>query len=135
MGKGWIIGAALIWAMMAGGGAQALDTSARHQAEQIAQCTGRMSAVVEFDWLLNPTRADEAARQRQAFVDVLEAMMPYAEAAGMAPREVLAQRISAKRAHAELLHIIAFSPDDRQARHARQLSERFIRACHTLILS
>lgn len=64
-----------------------------------ATCAGRLSALMEYQWLVQDPEADATEARRDAMVDVLEAAMPKGSAA-----LALDLRLQAKAAEAALLH-------------------------------
>lgn len=94
-----------------------------------AGCTGRMSAEMEFAWLMNDARSDALQDQRQRFVTLLDAVMPAERA-----RETLNHRIEAKLAHSAMLTTAHFGADERLARLAKQRAEVGVQTCRTLLL-
>ncbi len=79
--------------------------------------------------------ADEAARKRAAFADLVAAILPGAKSDGLAPRTVLNWRIEAKFAQARLLNLGDFGTelDARGAAHARAAS--LLSQCDQMLLS
>ncbi|MEO9574907.1 MAG: hypothetical protein ABJ360_17645 [Roseobacter sp.] len=94
-----------------------------------AGCTGRMSAEMEFAWLMSDARSDALQDQRQRFVTLLDAVMPAERA-----RETLNHRIEAKLAHSAMLTTAHFGADERLARLAKQRAEVGVQTCRTLLL-
>ncbi|MEQ3727851.1 MAG: hypothetical protein ABNH38_10615 [Tateyamaria sp.] len=94
-----------------------------------AGCTGRMSAEMEFAWLMSDARSDALQDQRQRFVTLLDAVMPDERA-----RETLGHRIEAKLAHYSMLSTAHFGSDERLAKLAKQRAEANVQTCRTLLL-
>ncbi|WP_162183074.1 hypothetical protein [Pseudooceanicola atlanticus] len=94
-----------------------------------AGCAGRFSAELEHRWLMSrdPGRA---RHRRQAMVDLLDAVRP----SDRGP-EILARRLEAKHAQAQLLQRAEFSTDPAEARMARQRARRAVAGCEALLLS
>ncbi|MEL6585679.1 MAG: hypothetical protein AAFY65_12835 [Pseudomonadota bacterium] len=96
-----------------------------------ASCTGRLSAELEFQWLVSdPATAAQVKAQRAALIDILDALTPTEGA-----QTVLHQRISAKMAHAALLTTARFHTDPDRARAAAERAERLTRGCTDQLLS
>lgn len=74
--------------------------------------------------------SETTERQRNAVVDILEAMIPDGQG-----RAVLAMRIEAKMAHAALLTRATFNDDPREATWALQTAERLTSDCKSFLLS
>lgn len=88
-----------------------------------ATCTGRLSALVEYQWRTDGPASDATAHQRDAMADLLAAVTPP-EAATLA----MALRIEAKVAHAALLAQAGFD------HRARAQALRLIAHCTGLLL-
>lgn len=98
-------------------------------ADIIASCTGRLSAELEFAWLLNTPEADKVQEQRNRFVDILESLGPSED-----PRAQLALRIDAKMAHAGLLSQAFFGTDATRATWAKHQAVRQKSRCQNMLL-
>jgi len=94
-----------------------------------ATCTGRFSALMEHQWLMGSAEADRTQARRAAFEEVLLAAMP-----SDAGPEVLARRIEAKYALAQLLQRVTFGTDPKEADWAADRVRRAIAACDGLVL-
>ena len=94
-----------------------------------AGCTGRISAEMEFAWLMHDTRADALQEQRQRFVSILDAVMPPDRA-----RETLHHRIEAKLAHSAMLTTARFGTNARMAKLAQQQARTQVQSCQNLLL-
>ncbi|MFL4468858.1 hypothetical protein ACERZ8_02850 [Tateyamaria armeniaca] len=94
-----------------------------------AGCTGRLSAEMEFSWLMSDGRGDALQAQRQRFVSILDAVMPSERA-----RETLGRRIEAKLAHSAMLTTAHFGTDARLSKMARQQTQLNVQACQNLLL-
>jgi hypothetical protein len=88
-----------------------------------ATCTGRLSALVEYQWRSDGPASEDTARQRDAMADLLAAVTP--PEAGM---QAMALRIEAKVAHAALLAQARFD------RRAQAQALRLIGPCRGLLL-
>lgn len=98
-------------------------------AREFANCTGRYSAELEHAWLIGNPEADELARRRELFEQMLDAVAPPASAADM-----LNLRVEAKFAHARMLSLADFSQKDADAAWARRRASIEIGYCASLIL-
>lgn len=92
-----------------------------------ATCAGRLSALVEFQWLTDGPASDATARQRDAMAALAEAAAPP----GAATR-LMHWRLQAKVAQAALLQQAAFGRDPRGTAAAR--AERLLGECRALLL-
>ncbi|WP_299727083.1 hypothetical protein [uncultured Tateyamaria sp.] len=109
-----------------------LSVPARAQDDLVlifAGCTGRISAEMEFAWLMGDVRADALQAQRQRFVSILDAVMPTERA-----RETLNHRVEAKLAHSAMLTTAHFGTDARLSRLAKQQTQLNVQTCRTLLL-
>jgi hypothetical protein len=95
-----------------------------------AACVGRLSAQMEFQWLLSDPEADRTEAHRGAMIDLLEAVTP-AEAA----RQALHVRLVAKQAHARLLTRAHFNDDPQDATWAATRAETEIGYCLSMMLN
>ncbi|MEJ8560199.1 hypothetical protein QTO30_02380 [Yoonia sp. GPGPB17] len=108
--------------------AQAFDPE--QQLRIFAACAGRLSAVMEYQWMFDGDASEQTKMQRAAVIDLVEAIMPPERG-----REVLHWRISAKLAQSALLTRATFNADASDAVWARQQAQRFERECTGLLLS
>jgi hypothetical protein len=95
-----------------------------------AVCAGRLSAVMEDQWMFDGTASEQTAEELGAVVSLIEASMP----AG-AGRQVMAWRIDAKVAQRGLLHQARFARDMRLAEKAAARAEALAAECRSMILS
>ncbi len=93
-----------------------------------ATCAGRLSALTEFQWLMDGPSSEQTARERDAMAALAEATAP-----GAASVQLMDWRLQAKVAQAALLHQAAFGRDP-QGRAARR-AERLVADCRALLLS
>lgn len=96
-----------------------------------AQCTGRLSALMEHQWMFDGPASEDTARARQTMIDLLKTAQAASTVSGST---ILSWRIEAKQAQAHLLTQAVFAHDHRRARQAQQLSLRYLRECQTLLL-
>ena len=94
-----------------------------------AACAGRLSAQMEFQWLLSDPASDQTQAQRGAVLDILDAITPAA-----ARPDVLNRRVSAKQAQAALLRQARFGSDPASAEAAGALALRHLESCTALLL-
>jgi len=94
-----------------------------------ATCTGRLSAQMEHQWLINDPAADRTKAQRAAMISLLEATTPPGQG-----RRVLSYRIDAKYAQSVLLTRATFNDDAEDALWARGRAEAEVAACVGLLL-
>jgi hypothetical protein len=96
-------------------------------AEYFAICTGRLSALMEYQFLTDGPASDATRDRRDAMAELLSALAAPDDSA-----RLMGLRVDAKWAHRALLEQAAFGPDpDRRA--ARQ-AERLTAACTGLLL-
>lgn len=91
-----------------------------------ATCTGRLSAMVEFQWLIQDPAAAQTESHRDAMAQLLEAALP----AGAAPA-AMALRLQAKAAEADLL----LRALQREGRWALTRARTHLAGCTALLLS
>ncbi|WP_298492040.1 hypothetical protein [uncultured Maritimibacter sp.] len=96
---------------------------------EFATCTGRLSALMEFEWLLG-NDGEQARSERDAMAALLEAVMAPDEA-----RQTLARRIEAKYAQSVLMTRAYFNDDAEDAAWAANRADVEIGTCRALILS
>jgi len=94
-----------------------------------AGCTGRLSALMEHQWLMSDPASDRTKAQRAAMITLLEATTPAEQL-----RPALSRRIQAKEAQARLLTRATFNDDPDDADWALRRSEAEIAACVGLLL-
>ena len=95
-----------------------------------ASCAGRLSALMEFQWLTGEGDANATEARRATVLELLEAaMLPGEE------REMLALRIAAKQAHAVLLTRALFNEDAADAAWAADLAAEHQGSCLAFLLS
>ena len=95
-----------------------------------ATCAGRLSAVMEFQWMFDGPASELTATRRAAVIDLIEAIMAPDDG-----RRVLAWRLAAKEAQARLLTRATFNDDPADAAWARAHADGFERDCTALLLS
>lgn len=100
------------------------------QLRVFATCAGRLSAVMEFQWLFDGDKAEQTERQRAAVIELIGAIAPPDHG-----RTVLHWRIAAKQAQYALLTRATFNSDPADAAWASDLADRHTRECTALILS
>lgn len=96
----------------------------------LASCTGRLSAQLEHQWLLQDPDADRTERSRATMIDLLDLVTDPDTA-----HEALHIRIVAKEAQSRLLMRAMFNGDRDDAAWARKRAEAQVSACAGLLLS
>ncbi|MEM6588430.1 MAG: hypothetical protein AAF641_08295 [Pseudomonadota bacterium] len=97
--------------------------------EIIATCAGRMSAELEFAWLLSDPQAEIFEEQRLRFVEILETLAPVTN-----PEHRLGLRIDAKMAHASLLTNAYFGTNAARAAWAKRHAITQRNHCQNMLL-
>lgn len=97
--------------------------------QDFAVCAGRLSAIMEDQWMFDGPASEQTAVELGATVAVIEASMP--EGAG---RAVLAWRINAKVAQRRLLHQARFARDPVVAETAAARAEALAASCRSMLL-
>ncbi len=95
-----------------------------------ASCAGRLSATMEYQWLMSHPDADRTEAQRGAMLSLVDALMAPGQG-----RDVLSWRVDAKQAHAVLLTRATFNHDAEDAAWALARAETQLAACTGLLLS
>ncbi|MEY4984865.1 MAG: hypothetical protein RIR62_3131 [Pseudomonadota bacterium] len=96
-------------------------------AEYFATCTGRLSALMEHQFLTDGPASDATRDRRDAMAEILDALAPPDQTA-----RLMALRVDAKAAHRALLEQARFGPDP--DRRAAGQADRLIAACTGLLL-
>ncbi|WP_146136623.1 hypothetical protein [Aliiruegeria haliotis] len=97
--------------------------------DTFAGCAGRLSALMQHQWLFADPAARETEARRADMVALLDAVMPV-----RVGREVLSRRTAARSAHTALLTRAAFNEDTADAAWARRRAEAEIQLCYDLVL-
>jgi hypothetical protein len=95
-----------------------------------AVCAGRLSAVMEDQWMFDGPASERTAEELAAVVSLIDASM--SEGAG---RQVMAWRIDAKVALKGLLQQAHFARDARLAKTAAARAEALAAECRAKVLS
>ena len=95
----------------------------------ISGCAGRLSAELEHAWLMQDGQSTALEEQREHFTSILEAIAPVEW-----EEELLAHRIDAKQAHAQLLKLATFGGSANRAVWARKQSRYYKDHCTRLLL-
>lgn len=104
---------------------------AQHQSDLLplfARCSGRLSAFMEFQWLMQDPGSDVTRQQRDAMTDLLEAVVQPDTAV-----QAMDLRLHAKVALADMLNRTAFDPA--HADWARQRAVALLAECTSVLLS
>jgi hypothetical protein len=111
-----------------------LPLSPAQRLEAFATCAGRLSAMVEHQWLVAPDASEATEAQRDGFGDLVDAVLPDALAWGV-PREMAMHwRVAAKAAQRELLTLATFGTDPDRAARARGLADARLAECDGLLI-
>lgn len=95
-----------------------------------AACAGRLSAVMEYQWMFDGAASEVTQTQRGYVLDLLDAVMEPDQG-----RDVLQWRLAAKQAQSVLLTRATFNDDPTDAAWARVQADRYAQACTALLLS
>ena len=107
--------------------ARAADHS---QLQTFATCAGRLSAVMEYQWMFDGDASEQTKRHRATVLELISAIMEPDMG-----RQVLQWRLSGKRAQSVLLTRATFNEDTRDATWAREQAALYERGCTGLLLS
>ena len=97
---------------------------------EFAVCAGRLSALMEDQWMFDGPASEQTAEELGAMVSLIDASMPMG-----ARRQVMAWRIDAKVAQRSLLAQARFARDERIAEMAAARAEALAADCRAMILS
>jgi hypothetical protein len=97
---------------------------------EFAVCAGRLSAVMEDQWMFDGLGSEKTAVELGAVVSLIEASIVPGEG-----RQVMAWRIDAKVAQRGLLHQARFAQDPKLAETAAARAEALAASCRAMILS
>jgi len=92
-----------------------------------ATCAGRMSALMEHQWLVDGPASDLTKARRAAVLDVVASLTPPGQEA-----QVMAWRVEAKAAHAALLGQSRHGPAPNQTRAAKRAA-MLLRPCEAYL--
>ncbi len=107
----------------------AAAASTTDQWRYFAVCTGRLSAVTEFQWLVQDPGADATEARRDAMAALLEAALPTGAAV-----VAMDWRLQAKVAEAWLLSRARFGQSGPAADWAREQAAKLAQDCAALLL-
>lgn len=99
------------------------------QLYQFASCTGRLSALMEHQWLIDGPESERTAREVAAMATLVQAILPTGQG-----RRVLNWRIEAKVAQRALLMQADFGTDLPLRKKAKARTEVLLGACRALLL-
>jgi hypothetical protein len=95
-----------------------------------AVCAGRLSALMEDQWMFDGPGSEQTQTELQAMVSLIEASIAPDEG-----RQVLGWRVNAKLAHRTLLAQARFATDPAVAETAAARAEALAADCRGMILS
>ena len=110
-------------------GASCSSGAAEPLVRDFAICAGRLSAVMEDQWMFDGPASERTAEDLAAMVSLIEASMP--EGGG---RQVLGWRVDAKVAQRALLGHARFGRDRRLAETAAARAEALAAECRAMLL-
>jgi len=98
--------------------------------QTFAACAGRLSAVMEHQWMFDGSASEVTEIRRAQVLDLLAAVMEPDQG-----RTVLHWRLAAKQAQSVLLTRATFNDDPSDAAWAQQQAIQYERACTSFLLS
>lgn len=110
-------------------GATTIDAAGSEPTRFFAACAGRLSAELEFHWLMTWPNADLVEERRAAMLDILAAVTTHGTEG-----DVLSWRINAKMAHAALLTRAFLNEDAEDARWAAVEAAAQRQSCTGMLL-
>lgn len=96
---------------------------------EFAVCAGRLSAVMEDQWMFDGSGSERTQAELSALVALVEASMPKG-----AGRQVLGWRIDGKVAQRGLLHQARFGTDAGLSKSSAARAEALAAGCRALLL-
>ena len=111
-------------------GASGVPGAADPLLREFAVCAGRLSAVMEEQWMFDGPQSERTQAELRAMVALIEASMPEGAAV-----QVMAWRIDAKVAQRGLLAQARFATDRRLSQTAAARAEALAAQCRAMILS
>ena len=117
-------------AALAGPAAATQALGADDQLRTFATCAGRLSAVMEYQWMFDGPASDHTRQQRGVVLDLIAAIMPPQKS-----NEVLHWQITAKAAQSALLARSRFNTDPDDAAWAAELAAHYTADCTSMLLS
>ena len=111
-------------------GSPAVALEGQDQLRVFATCAGRLSAIMEYQWMFDGAASENTAAQRESLLGLIDAIMPPDQG-----RFVLHWRLSAKAAQSALLTRATFNEDPQDARWAESASHQQAAECAALLLS
>lgn len=96
--------------------------------EQFADCAGRLSALREHQWLIDPPASDQTTAEFLAMADLVEAAV-----AGN-PARVMHLRLEAKAAQRGLLMQASFGADPALSAAAARQADLLVSGCRSLLV-
>ena len=94
-----------------------------------AACAGRLSAVMEYQWMFDGAGSEKTQADRAAVLDLIAAVMEPGQG-----RNVLQWRLEAKRAQSVLLTRATFNDDENDAAWARAQALQYQQDCSGMLL-
>ncbi|MEJ6402607.1 hypothetical protein [Yoonia sp. 2307UL14-13] len=108
----------------------AVALGVQDQLRVFANCAGRLSAVMEYQWMVDGPQSEQTETQRDQMLDLVAAIMPVDQG-----RQVLSWRVTAKSAQWTLLSRATFNDDPGDAAWARRMADRYAGECTALLLN
>jgi hypothetical protein len=96
----------------------------------IASCTGRLSAVMEYQWLVQDPGSDDTRIKRDAMAELLRAVTPPGDVV-----RAMGVRLDAKRSQTVLLQAALFGADRTRSGWAARRADHLLRTCAALLVS
>lgn len=96
---------------------------------RFAGCVGRLSAQMEFQWLMSDPGSDQTQRERAAMITLVDALAGPDDGP-----HVLSLRLDSKYSHQRLLTRATFDPDPSVRRRAAIRAQQELDQCRTQLL-
>ena len=104
--------------------------AARDDLHRFATCAGRLSALMEHQWMFDGPGSEQTELLRAEMVALIDAIV----LSDQRP-QTLEWRLSAKHAHGVLLRRASFNPDPVDSAWAQQMADQLVRGCTGLLTS
>lgn len=113
--------------------AQTVPRSPAEQVRLFATCAGRLSALMEHQWLVDGPASERTEELRDGFTALIDATLPDARAYGLPAPYAMHWRLTEKAAQAALLQTAQFGTDPMMAARSAAAAEARVAECTALL--
>jgi len=114
--------------------AQSVPRTPAEQVRLFATCAGRLSALMEHQWMVDGPASVRTEELRDGFTALIDATLPDARAYGLPAPYAMHWRLTAKAAQAALLQTARFGTDPRQVMRSAEIAEARVAECTALLI-